>query len=61
MTAPTVFLHAIGVAFWIGALIPLRATPLGFGPAPRTTLLRFSRAIPFVLVVITLGGVASIC
>jgi copper transport protein len=36
----------------------LRATLLGCGPAPRATLLRFSRAIPFVLVVITLGGVA---
>ncbi len=58
LTAPTVFLHAIGVAFWIGALIPLMTTLHGGAPAVTATLLRFSRAIPFVLVAIVLCGVA---
>jgi copper transport protein len=58
LSAPTVFLHAIGVAFWIGALIPLMASLHGCGPAVTATLLRFSRAIPFVLVPIVLCGAA---
>jgi len=57
LSAPTVFLHAIGVAFWIGALILLMATLHGCVPAVTATLLRFSRAIPFVLVPIILSGV----
>ena len=57
LTAPTVFLHAIGVAFWIGALIPLMATLHGSATAVTATLLRFSRAIPFVLVPLILAGV----
>jgi copper transport protein len=57
LTAPTVFLHAIGVAFWFGALIPLMATLHGSATAVTATLLRFSRAIPFVLVPLILAGV----
>jgi copper transport protein len=56
LTAPTVFLHAVGVAFWIGALIPLMTILHGGAPAVTATLLRFSRAIPFVLVAIVLCG-----
>ncbi len=58
LTAPSVFLHAIGVAFWIGALIPLLTTLHGCAPAVTATLLRFSRAIPFVLVAVVLCGAA---
>jgi copper transport protein len=58
LTTPTVFLHAIGVAFWIGALIPLLTTLHGGAPAVTATLLRFSRAIPFVLVAVVLCGAA---
>jgi copper transport protein len=61
LTVPSVFLHGICVAFWIGALLPLvlavrRADDRG------RALARFSRAIPYplVLIVITGGALAIV-
>jgi copper transport protein len=50
---PAVFVHVVGVAFWIGALLPLLASVMAreFGP-----LLRFSRAIPYVVVALVASG-----
>jgi copper transport protein len=54
LTRPSVFLHGICVAFWIGALLPLlvsvqRGTRDG-------TLARFSRTIPYPLAVLVITG-----
>jgi copper transport protein len=55
LTRPTVFLHGVGVAFWVGALVPLAA--MARKPAP--TLLawaRFARAAVPVVGVLVLTG-----
>jgi copper transport protein len=58
LTAPAVFLHGTGIAFWVGSLLPLydlvrdkdrRATGIA--------LARFGRAIPFALVALAASGV----
>ena len=55
-----VFLHAIGVAFWIGSLLPLylgvRASALHGTTRVGPALARFSRAIPFVLLALVVSG-----
>jgi copper transport protein len=57
-TRIAVFVHTIGVAFWIGALLPLAASLRdGTGALPLT---RFSRAIPFALVPLVAAGVALV-
>jgi copper transport protein len=60
LNRPTVFLHAVCVAFWIGSLLPLC---LAVGSArtrgPHSVgaqLERFSRAIPLVIVVLVASG-----
>jgi len=51
---PVVFIHTVGVAFWIGALAPLAlALRAGEGHA---ALAWFSRAIPLVLASMLLAG-----
>jgi copper transport protein len=51
---PVVFIHTVGVAFWIGALAPLAlALRAGQGQA---ALAWFSRAIPLVLAPMLLAG-----
>jgi copper transport protein len=51
---PVVFIHTIGVAFWVGALLPLAAAlRAGEGSAP---LVWFSRAIPLALIPMLLAG-----
>ena len=56
LTRPVVFLHGVGVAFWIGALMPLAA----MARRPRQPLLpvlnRFSHAAVFVVAVLVLTG-----
>ena len=55
LTRSAVFLHAVCVAFWIGALAPLIValrTDAGRGP-----LLRFSRLIPYPLAILAVTGV----
>lgn len=52
---PAVFLHALGLAGWTGALLPLAfALPQ---PDSSAILARFSRRIPFFLIAILLGGI----
>lgn len=56
LTRPAVFLHAVGIAFWAGALLPL-----GVAFASRTSeaerlLRRFSRLIPVALLPLVAGG-----
>lgn len=59
LARPAVWLHAVAVTLWIGALVPLYHTLKS--PAGETVLLRqFSRAIPMVLVVLVLSGAVLI-
>ncbi len=54
LTRPSVFVHVICVAFWVGALLPLIAAVKSGEGAP---LARFSRAIPYPLAALVLSGV----
>lgn len=58
LTRPAVFLHAVAVAYWIGALIPLalmvRRAPTQTLPAAR----RFSAGALVAVAVLTLAGLA---
>ena len=58
LTAPAVFLHGVGVAFWVGALAPLAV--MAWRPAqPLLPVLnRFSQAAIFVLAMLVLTGLA---
>ena len=58
LTAPAVFLHGVGVAFWVGALAPLAA--MAWRPAqPLLPVLnRFSHAAIFVVAMLVLSGLA---
>lgn len=58
LSYPAVFLHGVGVAFWIGALAPLAA--MAWKPAqPLLPVLnRFSHAAVFVVAVLVLTGLA---
>jgi copper transport protein len=57
LTIPSVFLHGVSLAFWIGALVPL-AFVLS-GPRDRATraLMRFSRWIPFAVAALLASGI----
>jgi copper transport protein len=55
ITFPSVFLHGVAVAFWIGSLLPLL---LSLRAGDRVALDRFSRAIPLPLVVLFATGAA---
>src|SRR5438067_5694700 len=52
---PTVFLHAVCAAFWIGALLPLYAAVRG-SPRVFAELARFSRAIPIPVALLVASG-----
>jgi copper transport protein len=57
LTRPAVFLHAVGIAFWAGALLPLLAA-LEQGPRAAAKVLGgFSRAIPFAVIPLVLAGI----
>lgn len=58
LTAPAVFLHGMGVAFWVGALAPLAA--MAWRPAQPLlpVLQRFSHAAIFVVALLVLSGLA---
>lgn len=56
LTRPAVFLHAVGMAGWAGALLPL-AFAL-HQPDGAQALRRFSRRIPVLLLAILLSGLA---
>lgn len=51
---PAVFLHAVGIAAWTGALFPLSVAVLG--PDGASVLDRFSRRIPIFVAAILLSG-----
>ena len=56
LTRPAVFLHATGLAWWVGALLPLMALALGPAQPLLPVLHRFSRvAVPVVGVVALTG------
>jgi copper transport protein len=56
LTRPAVFLHSIGVAYWVGALLPLVAMAWKPTNALLAVLNRFSRlAIPVVAVLVLTG------
>jgi copper transport protein len=50
-----VWVHAVCVAFWVGALLPLYAEVRG-SPATGGALARFSRVIPILLVLLIASG-----
>ncbi|RXT53919.1 copper resistance protein CopC [Bosea sp. Tri-44] len=56
LTRPAVFLHAVGMAGWAGALLPLAFALRP--PDGAQALQRFSRRIPVLLLVILLSGAA---
>ena len=62
LTRPAMFLHGIGVAFWLGALAPLAALVCRPQGAPLAVLNRFSRiAVPVVAVLVLAGlGLATV-
>jgi copper transport protein len=53
LTRPSVFVHVVCVAFWIGALLPLIAAVQG---GEGGSLARFSRAIPYPLAALVISG-----
>src|SRR5262249_26899743 len=55
---PATFAHGIGLAFWIGALVPLGYTMTEQRADAAVTLKRFSRSIPFALVPVVVAGIA---
>jgi copper transport protein len=61
LTRPTVFLHGVGIAFWIGALLPLLAMVRQPAGALKPVLHRFSRvAVPVVGVLVLTGLLLAI-
>jgi copper transport protein len=60
-TRPAVFLHGVGVAYWVGALLPLMALARGPVQTLLAALNRFSRAaVPVVGVLVLTGLVLAI-
>lgn len=57
LTVPAVFLHAVSVLLWIGALVPLAAL-LRSGRPSHEPLRRFSFAIPLIVGVLAVSGLA---
>jgi copper transport protein len=55
---PAVFLHALAIAVWVGALVPLGLSLRRREAAALPGLARFSRAMPTVLAVLVAAGVA---
>jgi len=56
LTRAAVFVHAVTIAFWAGALIPLIALLRDKSPAAIPALQRFSTAIPFALAPLIVAG-----
>ena len=57
LTRSAVFLHATGIAFWVGALLPLWSLLKADAPAAEPALRRFSALIPFALIVLLAAGI----
>ena len=58
LTRPAVFLHAVGIAFWAGALIPLAAAFAAKGADAVAALCRFSKIIPLAVLPLVAAGMA---
>lgn len=56
LTRPAVFLHAVGVAYWIGALIPLAVVVRKGGPDTYRTVRRFSGWAVVAVAILSLTG-----
>ena len=56
LTKPAVFLHGIGIAFWLGALVPLSVALRRKDTAGAIMLLRFSRWAPLAVLPLILAG-----
>lgn len=56
LTRPSVFLHAVGIALWVGALAPLGLQIARRSPDAAATLRRFSRFIPFAVLPLLASG-----
>jgi copper transport protein len=56
LTAPAVGLHGVGIAVWMGSLLPLADAMKLDGDQALRALRRFSRAIPVVLAAILVTG-----
>lgn len=55
LARPAVLIHAVMIATWVGSLLPLLQTLRGVEANP--ALLRFSKTIPWVLVLLLISGV----
>ncbi|WP_175493948.1 copper resistance D family protein [Microvirga guangxiensis] len=49
LSRPTMFLHAVGIIFWIGSLLPLSIAFARWGAGSKLLLQRFTHAIPFAV------------
>ena len=58
LTRPTIFLHGVGVAFWLGALVPLAMIVTQARPTALATVNRFSRVAVWVVGLLALTGLA---
>ena len=56
LTRPAVFLHGVGVAYWIGALAPLVVIVRRFPTKTLTSVRRFSNGALVAVAVLTLAG-----
>ncbi|WP_442579804.1 copper resistance CopC/CopD family protein [Mesorhizobium sp. ASY16-5R] len=56
LTVPAVFLHAVSVVLWIGALLPLAAALARGGPPASVLIRRFSSVIPAIVGVLVMSG-----
>jgi copper transport protein len=56
LTRPAVFLHGVGIACWLGALVPLACLLAADGPGRAAALGRFSRLIPFPVGALAVAG-----
>ncbi|WP_225771590.1 copper resistance CopC/CopD family protein [Inquilinus sp. Marseille-Q2685] len=57
LTRPAVFLHAVGIAAWAGALLPLGLHLRAGGPDAAAALRRFSALIPFAVLPLAAAGI----
>ena len=57
LTRPAVFLHAVGIACWAGALMPLAFLLSAGGPDATAALRRFSRLIPYPIAAMVVAGI----
>jgi copper transport protein len=58
LTVPAIFCHAVAIAFWIGALLPLMAALRSGNKQAAAIVTRFSSAIPFTILPLAISGLA---